>query len=77
MMKHFYPDGGGLFQDDNVPILKASGLVDWFSEDENYVNHMLWPLPSPVSSSFLTHPVCEVLSKKAPLQSSFLYNWCS
>lgn len=43
MMKHFYPDVSGLFQDDNVPILRAQGFTEWFNEDD--VNHM--PLQSP------------------------------
>ena len=29
-MKHFYPDGSGLFQDDNVPIYR--GVTEWFDE---------------------------------------------
>ncbi len=47
MMKHFYPDGSGLFQDDNAPIHRARGLTEWFDEYENDVNHILWPLQSP------------------------------
>ncbi len=43
MMKHFYPDGSGVFQDDNVPIHRARGVTEWFDEYENYVNHSLWP----------------------------------
>ena len=41
MMKHFYPDGSGLFQDDNAPIHRARGVTEWFDEYENDVNHML------------------------------------
>ncbi len=47
MMKHFYPDGSGLFQDDSAPIHRARGLTEWFDEYENDVNHMLWPSQSP------------------------------
>ena len=47
MMKHFYPDGSGLLQDDNAPIHKAQRVTEWFDEYENYVNHMLWPSRSP------------------------------
>ena len=48
MMKHFYPDGSGLFQDDNTPIHRAQGITEWFDEHENDVNHMLWPSQLPV-----------------------------
>ncbi len=40
MMKCFYPDGSGLFQDDNAPIHSAWGVAEWFDEYENDVNHM-------------------------------------
>jgi len=46
MMKHFYPDGSGL-QDDNAPIHRARGVTEWFDEFKNNVNHMLWPSQSP------------------------------
>ncbi len=46
MMKHFYPDGSALFQDDNAPIHRARGVTEWFDEYENDVNHMLWPSQS-------------------------------
>ncbi len=45
MMKHFYSDGSGLFQDDNAPIHRA-WVTEWF-EYENDGNHMLWPSQSP------------------------------
>lgn len=41
MIKYFYPDGSGLFQDDNAPIHRTRGLTVWFSECGNDVNHML------------------------------------
>ena len=41
MMKHFYPDGSGLFQDDNAPIHRTRGVTGWFDEYENDVNHIL------------------------------------
>jgi hypothetical protein len=40
MVKHFYPDGSGLFQDDNVPTHRARVVTEWFDEHENDVNHM-------------------------------------
>lgn len=40
MMKHFYSDGNGLFQDDNAPIQREQGLIEWF-EYENDIKHKL------------------------------------
>lgn len=40
VMKYFYPDARGLFEDDIVPIHRAWGVTVWF---ESYINHMLWP----------------------------------
>ncbi len=45
MMKHFYSDGSGLFQDDSAPIHRALGVTEWFDGYENDVTHMLWPNP--------------------------------
>lgn len=39
MMKHFHPDGSGLFQDGNVPIYMAGGVTELF--DENDMNHAM------------------------------------
>ena len=47
MMRHFYPDESGLFQDDNAPIQRARGVTEWFDEYENDVNHTLRPSQSP------------------------------
>lgn len=45
MMNHFYPNGSGLFQDEN-PFLRKHGLTEYFDEYENYVNYMLLPSQS-------------------------------
>ncbi len=47
MMKHFYPNGRGLFQDDSALVHRAQGVTEWFDEYENDGNHMLWPSQSP------------------------------
>lgn len=36
MMKHCYPEGSGLFQDDSAPNHTALGLTEWFDKDETY-----------------------------------------
>ncbi len=46
VMKHFYPDGSGLFQDNNAPVHRARGVTTWFDEHENDVNQMLRPSQS-------------------------------
>lgn len=35
-MKHFYPSGSGLGQDDSASIHSAGGLTEWFVGDENW-----------------------------------------
>lgn len=35
LMKHFYPNGSGLFRDDSAPIHSARGLTEWFHEQKN------------------------------------------
>ena len=52
-MKHFYPDEGGLFLDENASIHQARGVTDWSDEYESDVNHMLWPLQSTLLKHFM------------------------
>lgn len=37
MMKHFYPYGSGLFQDENGPIYRTQVSTEWSDEYENDV----------------------------------------
>lgn len=39
--------GRGLFQDNPTPMQRALELTEWFDENENYVNHVLWPSQLP------------------------------
>lgn len=50
LLNHLYPalkrfnlDGCGLFQNVSAHIHRARGLTEWLAEDENDLNHMLWP----------------------------------
>lgn len=46
LMKH--PEGCGLFHDDSgPPIIRPWGLTEWIEENENDVNHTIWPSHSP------------------------------
>lgn len=47
MVKYFYPDGSGLFQDDNASIHRAQDFTEWFDEYENDANHILWVSQTP------------------------------
>lgn len=42
VLKHFYPDGSVLIQDDKALMQTASGVTKWFNEYEKCVFHMLW-----------------------------------
>ena len=86
MMKHFYPDGSGLFQDANDPIHRERGVTEWFDEYENDVNHMLWPSQSPDLNP-IEH-LWEILdrrvrqrspppSSKHQMREYLLEEWCS
>lgn len=41
-----------VFQDDPAPMSRAGGLTEWFDENENNVNHVLW------SSKFFRFQLC-------------------
>ena len=47
VMKHFYPDRRGLFQDDDSSSHKVPGVTEWFDEYENEANYVLWSSQSP------------------------------
>lgn len=42
-MKHYCPDGVGLYQDDNAATQRAGGLTEWLYDNENDVIHSQTP----------------------------------
>lgn len=40
MTKHFHPDGYASFRNDTDSTQRATGLTEWFDEEENDVNHV-------------------------------------
>lgn len=41
VMKHFHPNGSGVFQDVNSGVHRARGVTEWFDEYENDGNYLL------------------------------------
>ena len=42
-----FPDGDGIFLDDNAPILTAHVVKIWYEEHESELEYIEWPLQSP------------------------------
>lgn len=47
MMQTLFPDGDGIFQDDNAPIHTAGIIKSWYDEHSEDFQHMPWPAQSP------------------------------
>lgn len=47
MMETHFPDGDGIFQDDNAPIHTAKIIRSWFEEHKGNFSHLEWPAQSP------------------------------
>ena len=46
-MEKVFPDGCGLFQQDNTPCHKAKMVHEWFEERNNVFEGLTWPRNSP------------------------------
>ena len=47
MVQALFPDGDGIFQDDNAPMHTAYVLKNWYEENESWLEHMEWLPRSP------------------------------
>ena len=47
MMQTLFPNGDGVFQDDNAPIHTAGVIKSWYAEHEEDFSHLPWPAQSP------------------------------
>ena len=60
-MDFFFPDGSGIFQEDNANIHRALVVKEWtMNENEESFSHMNWP---PQSPKFTALKVFDVLEK--------------
>lgn len=62
MVQYLFPNGDGMFQDDNAPIHTSRIVQDWFYEHEGDLSHLPWPPQSPDLN--IIEPVWSVLEKK-------------
>ena len=46
-MLRLFPDGNGLYQDDNAMIHCAGRVLNWFQEHDHEFHHIEWPPQSP------------------------------
>ena len=46
-MDFYFPNGEGIFQDDNACIHRARNVLDWFEMNSETFQHMNWPAQSP------------------------------
>ena len=42
-MDFYFPDGSGIFQEDNTRIHQTHVVQDWFRDHEGSFSHMEWP----------------------------------
>lgn len=47
MMHAIFPDGDGIFQDDNAPIHTAKVIKTWYENHGDDFEHLVWPAQSP------------------------------
>ena len=43
MVQGLFPDGDGIFQDDDAPIHTAHVVKNWYEEHESELRHIEWP----------------------------------
>ena len=46
-MDFYFPNGEGIFQDDNAHIHRARNVLDWFEMNSETFQHMNWPAQFP------------------------------
>ena len=46
-MDCYFPNGEGIFQDDNARIHRARNVLDWFAMNSETFQQMNWPAQSP------------------------------
>lgn len=47
MMRSIFPEGNGVFQDDNAPIHTAKSIKKWYEDHASDFDHLEWPAQSP------------------------------